>query len=90
MNYYKMKKYYEINKTYKVSVHSHPLIFLGISESDTWLCDGKELKDKCMSGINDFYQTRGVERFRCDMCNFDLCKNCMDHYYFQKSNCLIY
>ena len=89
MNYYKMKKFYEINKTYKVSVHSHPLLFLGVSESDTWLCDGKELKDKCMSGINDFYQTRGVERFRCDLCDFDLCKNCMDHYYLQKSDCLI-
>ena len=31
MNFYKMKKYYEIDKSYKVSVHPYPLIFLGVS-----------------------------------------------------------
>ena len=90
MNYYKKKAFYEINNYYKVSVHSHPLIFLGVSDRDDWLCDGKDLKEKCLSNLTDFYQTKGVERFRCEICNYDLCKNCMDFYYLQKGNCTIY
>ena len=90
MNFYKKKEFYEIGKFYKVSVHPCSLIFLGVSEDDNWLCDGKDLKEKCLSGITDFYQTKGIERFRCDYCNYDLCKNCMDYYYFQNKNCIIY
>ena len=89
MDFYKTKIYYEINKTYYVSVHSHPLTFLGVSEIDYWLCDGKDLKEKCLSGIRDFFQTKGVERFRCEYCNYDLCRNCVDFYYSQNHKCNI-
>ena len=91
MNYYKTRIFYEINKIYKVNAHKHYLVYLGVSDNDNWLCDGKDLKEKCLSGITDFYQTKGVERFRCDFCNYDLCKNCMDYYYSQTNNsCIIY
>ena len=90
MNFYRTKIYYEINKSYSVSIHSHPLVFLGVSDIDNWLCDGKDLKEKCLGGITDFYQTKGVERFRCDYCNYDLCKYCMDFYSLQNSKCNIF
>jgi hypothetical protein len=91
MNYYRKKKFYEFNKSYKATCHSHPLTFLGTSDADNWLCDGKKLPEKCFSGITDFYQTKGFERFRCDKCDFDLCRNCMDFYLKdKKKGCIIF
>ena len=89
MNYYRKKKFYEINKGYIVNCHSHPLIYKGITNNG-WACDGKNLKEKCFSGINDFRQTNGMENFRCDKCDFDLCGNCMDYYLKDKSKCVIF
>ena len=80
MNYYRKKNYYELNKSYRVFCHTHPLMYLGVSYADNWFCDGKNLAEKCFSGISDINQTKGFERFRCDKCNFDLCKNCMDYF----------
>ena len=90
MNNYKCKNNYELNKSYKVSAHNHPLLFLGLTKDSGWACDGRKLKDKCLSGITDFKQTKGFERFRCDQCDFDLCRNCMDYYYFHDQNCIIF
>ena len=91
MNYYRKKKFYEINKTYKVTCHSHPLTFLGISnDDDGWVCDGKNLPEKCLSGITNFDQTKGFERFRCEKCDFDLCRNCMDFYLKDKKGYFIF
>ena len=89
MNYYRKKKFYEINKGYIVNCHSHPLIYKGITNTG-WACDGKNLKEKCFSGINDFRQTNGMENFRCDKCDFDLCGNCMDYHLKDKSKCVIF
>jgi len=82
MNYYRKKKFYELNKSYSVNCHSHPLVYLGVNNNnyDGWCCNGANLKEKCFSGVRDFEQTKGFERFRCDKCNFDLCRNCMDFY----------
>ena len=72
MNYYRTKKFYEINRAYKVSCHSHALVYLGKSDgSDGWKCDGVNLKERCLSGITDFDQSKGFERFRCEKCDFD-------------------
>ena len=90
MNNYKCKNNYELNKSYKVNIHPHPLVFLGETKDNGWACDGRKLKDKCLSGINDFRQTNGFERFRCDDCDFDLCRNCMDYYYSHDKNCIIF
>ena len=80
MNFHKKKNFYELNKSYKVKCHNHPLIYIGVNYSNGWVCRGKDLEEKCLSGITNFHQTDGFERFRCDKCNFDLCINCMDFY----------
>ena len=90
MNHYKKKVFYEINQSYKTGIHLHGLVYLGKSSSDDWLCDGKRLKEGCFSGLTDFHQTKGVERFRCEKCDFDLCKNCMDYYQASKKGCVIF
>ena len=89
MNYYRKKKFYEMNKAYKVNCHSHPLVYMGINNNG-WGCDGRNLKEKCFSGTNDFEQTNGFERFRCEKCNFDLCGNCMDFHLKDKNNCIVF
>ena len=90
MNHYKKKIYYEINHSYKTAAHPHGLIYLGKSIDGSWLCDGKNSKEGCFSGLTDFHQTKGVERFRCEKCDFDLCKNCMDYYHASKKGCIIF
>ena len=90
MNHYKKKIYYEINHSYKTAAHPHGLIYLGKSIDGSWLCDGKKSKEGCFSGLTDFHQTKGVERFRCEKCDFDLCKNCMDYYHASKKGCIIF
>ena len=89
MNYYRKKKFYEINKAYKVSCHSHPLVYMG-KVNNGWGCDGRKLEERCFSGTNDFYQTNGFERFRCEKCDFDLCGNCMDFYMNYKKGCIVF
>ena len=89
MNYYRKKKFYEMNKAYKVNCHSHPLVYMGINNNG-WGCDGRNLKEKCFSGTNDFEQTNGFERFRCEKCNFDLCGNCMDFHLKDKNDCIVF
>ena len=31
----------------------------------------------CKSGITGFYQTNGMKRYRCNLCDFDLCERCL-------------
>ena len=90
MNFYKRKIFYEINKSYKTSVHKHVLVYLGKSDEGNWMCDGVKLEGKCLSDLNNFRQTKGFERFRCEKCDFDLCRNCMDFYCTQKKGCNIF
>ena len=71
---------YLFKKSYYTTIHKHPLIFLERSENSGWACDGRKFGKKCFSGITDFNQTKGIPRFRCNQCDFDLCENCMDHY----------
>ena len=90
MNHYKEKFYYQINQFYKISVHKHPLKYLEKTRDNDWACDGRKLNDGCLSGTTDFKQTKGFERFRCEKCDFDLCKNCMDYYKNKNDNCIIF
>jgi len=41
----------------------------------TWICDGRRLPGGCKSGISDFGPHR-IARFRCEECDYDLCKEC--------------
>ena len=38
------------------------------------------MDQQCYSGITGFNQTKGIPRFRCEKCDFDLCENCMINY----------
>ena len=89
VNFYRKKKFYEMHQPYKAGCHSHGLVYLGKAEEDNWLCDGRKFKEGCFSGFNNFKQTKGSHRFRCDKCDFDLCGNCMDYYYTTKG-CIIF
>jgi hypothetical protein len=82
MNNYNYDKY-ELNKFYQTNIHQHKLIFLGKTRDNGWGCDGRKFKDGCLSGITGFWQTIGFDRFRCEACDFDLCRSCMEHYSFQ-------
>jgi hypothetical protein len=53
---------------------------LGLNANNGWACDGRNLEKKCLSGINGFNQTNSIPRFRCEKCDFDLCKKCMNYY----------
>ena len=62
----------------KVSVHHHPL---ELSFRDVpWLCDGRKLPGGCKSGFTSSSTTQFHERWRCNSCDFDLCRSCLKHY----------
>ena len=77
-NLIKSKKYI-INTEYTCSKHQHPLIYMGVTNSN-WKCDGNGLMKNCISGITKIGQAEGMPRFRCEKCDFDLCINCFDYY----------
>ena len=74
---------YLLNKQYFTQVHKHSLIFIDKTQDNGWGCDGRKFKDGCLSGITGFWQTIGFDRFRCEACDFDLCRSCKEHYSFQ-------
>jgi len=58
---------------------SHEMNFLGgDGDCDGWGCDGRFRAGGCKSGITGYFQTRGVDRYRCQSCDFDLCKKCVE------------
>jgi hypothetical protein len=60
----------------------HSLVPLGLSLSNGWGCDGRNLSGRsssgCVRGLSGFNQTDTVPRFRCQQCDFDLCDQCLD------------
>ena len=59
------RSFYLLGKLYYSSIHKHPLVFLDKSKDNGWACNGRDLIDKCFSGITDFNQIKGIPRFRC-------------------------
>ena len=43
----------------------------------SWACDMVEGASTCLSGITDFYQSKGIAGWRCANCDWDLCIKCM-------------
>ena len=72
---------YELYKYYKSTTHSHFLKFLDTTMDNGWCCDGRKLPVGCLSGITGFRQTKGLKRFRCTQCDYDLCEKCYYKYY---------
>ncbi|KAH3745351.1 hypothetical protein Pelo_13257 [Pelomyxa schiedti] len=55
-------------------LHRHPL--LRNNRDNGWACDGRKRSGGCRRGMVGFNQSRGVPRFRCDTCDYDLCDKC--------------
>ena len=47
------------------------------NHNGSWCCDKIKGASKCLSGITAFYQAKGIECWRCNKCDFDLCIKCM-------------
>lgn len=58
-----------------VCKNGHELEPLGTTMDNGWNCDGNS-DGGCLSGIRDFHQTKGMNRFRCVKCDFDYCDKC--------------
>jgi len=59
----------------------HRLVALGLSESNGWGCDGRNMPGGCKAGTTGYYQCDHLKKFRCNECDFDLCEPC---YSFQQ------
>jgi len=65
--------------------YGHPLVVLNSLMDRNWKCDGRTQDGGCMSaGMLQMEHARGMERcmerFRCETCDYDLCRNCYEHY----------
>ena len=58
-----------------VCKNGHGLLPLGTSKDNGWGCDGRN-EGGCLSGITGFHQTKGMNRFQCEQCDFDYCEKC--------------
>ena len=47
------------------------------NHSGSWNCDKVKGASKCLSGLTGFYQSKGIEGWRCAKCDWDLCIKCM-------------
>ena len=61
----------------KVEWHPHELKKRPNNQYNGWACDGKKHFVHCVSGITGFYQTGGMDGWRCQPCDFDLCTKCV-------------
>mmetsp|Transcript_20713 Transcript_20713/g.51814 ORF Transcript_20713/g.51814 Transcript_20713/m.51814 type:complete len:397 (+) Transcript_20713:1185-2375(+) len=49
---------------------------LGRTRDNGWSCDGRAFRGGCKSGITGRNQSYGVNRWRCEICDYDLCEQC--------------
>mmetsp|Transcript_68590 Transcript_68590/g.201296 ORF Transcript_68590/g.201296 Transcript_68590/m.201296 type:complete len:536 (-) Transcript_68590:47-1654(-) len=54
----------------------HELVSLGLKSERKWLCDSRNEAGGCRSGIKEAHESKGIHRFRCEECDFDLCQKC--------------
>eukprot|EP00727_Mastigamoeba_balamuthi_P011317 m51a1_g6808 hypothetical protein (783) ;mRNA; r:256090-258827 len=63
------------NEEYSVTCHAH--VLRRSTDDNGWACDGRREPGGCRRGITGFGQTKGVPRYRCAKCDFDLCPECL-------------
>lgn len=57
----------------------HEMRYLGLERNDDgWGCDGRFHAGGCKSGVTGYHQGRGLERYRCEVCDYDLCLKCVE------------
>ena len=64
----------------KVKCRSHntcSLVKHHPNHAGTWNCDRVKGAKTCLSGLNGFYQSKGLEGWCCRPCDFDMCKKCL-------------
>jgi hypothetical protein len=61
--------------SYTHSWHPHPL--KRHYEDNGWICDGTSHKGGCRAYVVGFNQTGKMQRYRCGICDYDLCETCM-------------
>merc|ERR1712218_103409 len=54
----------------------HLLVQLGTKCDDGWECKGAQAPGGCKSGITGPGQSKGLDRFACPKCNYDICAKC--------------
>lgn len=60
-------------------LRSHNMQYIGLDRNhDGWGCDGRFHPGGCKSGITGYHQTKGIERYRCETCDYDLCVKCVE------------
>ena len=69
---------FEIGEMCMTSCHPHPLKYL-INRDAPWICDGDKLELGC-DNVNNII-SKEKPRYRCDICNFDLCDSCVKKYF---------
>jgi len=57
------------------SLHPHHLCRCYVD--DGWKCEGHSQEGGCRSGITGVRQSKGILRYRCEKCNYDLCEKCL-------------
>ena len=64
-------------RSHGCQIKKHPTNHCG-----TWACDKVKGAKTCLSGIKGFYQSKGIDGWRCVGCDFDMCIKCMqaDHF----------
>ena len=65
----------------KTSVHPHIMTYM---MSCDWFCDGRKLPKGCYSRNYSF--SVNIPRFRCPLCDFDLCDKCIVNYLIKLSD----
>ena len=74
------KEFYEhIQLEKQIRTRSHKSCILtkhNDNHAGSWACDKVKGVSECLSGITGFYQSKGIQGWRCSNCDFDLCIKC--------------
>ena len=77
-NITKKKLKFELGEKCMTNCHCHPLTYC-INRQASWICDGDKLELGCENEDSIF--SVEIPRFRCNICNFDLCESCIKKYF---------
>ena len=72
----KKEAHFIIGEKIKVNCHLHIMTYM--KRSFGWSCDGRNLPSGCYS--EDSHFNSSSPRYRCNICDFDLCDKCVVKY----------
>ena len=77
-NIIKKQLQFELGEKCMTNCHVHPLTYC-INRESSWICDGDRLELGCENSSSIL--SRETPRYRCNICNFDLCESCIKKYF---------